>query len=52
MDKKEDRRDDGLGPGEARRKRLRTAQDIVRKYVGDDVSLVDELISERRHAGE
>lgn len=41
-----------LGDGEARlttrRERLRRIQDLVRQYVPADVSLVDELIAERR----
>ena len=41
-----------LGDGEARvfsrREQLRRAQALVRKYVPENVSLVDELIAERR----
>lgn len=45
-----------LAEGEARltprRERLRRAQDLVRKYVPEGVSLVDELIAERRAEAE
>lgn len=45
-----------LAEGEARlttrRERLRRAQDLVRQYVPEGVSLVDELIAERRAEAE
>lgn len=45
-----------LAEGEARlttrRERLRRAQDLVRQYVPEGVSLVDELIAERRTEAE
>lgn len=45
-----------LTEGEARlttrRERLRRAQDLVRQYVPEGVSLVDELIAERRAEAE
>ncbi len=36
----------------ARAERLKRAQDLVRKYVSPDVSLVDELIKDRRREAE
>ncbi len=39
---------DGEARLTTRRERLRRAQDLVRQYVPEGVSLVDELIAERR----
>jgi AbrB family looped-hinge helix DNA binding protein len=39
---------DGEARLTTRRERLRRIQDLVRQYVPADVSLVDELIAERR----
>jgi len=36
----------------ARAERLKRAQDLVRKYVSPDVSLVDELSKDRRREAE